>query len=60
MSIQKCEMISGEKAKHTIFGSVCSDSFDAFRDNKWREANSLGFSLAASHSCTRASVCTKS
>jgi hypothetical protein len=26
------------KAKHTIFGSVCSDSFDAFRENKWRES----------------------
>ena len=24
------------KAKHTIFGSVCSDSFDAFREIKWR------------------------
>jgi len=24
------------KAKHPIFGSVCSDSFDAFRDIKWR------------------------
>jgi len=23
------------KAKHTIFGSVCSDSFDAFREIKW-------------------------
>ena len=32
-----------KKAKHTIFGSmVCSDFFDAFRENKWREANSLG------------------
>jgi len=31
------------KAKHTIFGSVCSDSFDAFREIngvaiKWRES----------------------
>jgi len=24
------------KVKHTIFGSVCSDSFDAFREIKWR------------------------
>ncbi len=24
------------KAKHTIFGSVCSDSFDAFHEIKWR------------------------
>ena len=24
------------KAKHPIFGSVCSDSFDAFREIKWR------------------------
>jgi len=24
------------KAKHTIFESVCSDSFDAFREIKWR------------------------
>ncbi len=24
------------KAKHLIFGSVCSDSFDAFREIKWR------------------------
>jgi len=23
------------KAKHSIFGSVCSDSFDAFREIKW-------------------------
>ncbi len=23
------------KAKHTIFGYVCSDSFDAFREIKW-------------------------
>jgi len=26
------------KAKHTIFGSVCSDSFDAFWEIKWRES----------------------
>jgi hypothetical protein len=26
------------KAKHTIFGSVCSDSFDAFCEIKWRES----------------------
>ena len=26
------------KAKHTIFGSVCSDSFDDLRENKWRES----------------------
>jgi hypothetical protein len=26
------------KAKHMIFGSVCSDSFDAFRENKWCES----------------------
>ena len=24
------------KAKHPFFGSVCSDSFDAFREIKWR------------------------
>jgi len=24
------------KAKHPIFGSMCSDSFDAFREIKWR------------------------
>jgi len=24
------------KAKPTIFGSVCSDSFEAFREIKWR------------------------
>jgi hypothetical protein len=28
-----------KKAKHTIFGSmVCSDFFDAFRENKWRKS----------------------
>ena len=26
------------KAKHAIFGSVCSDSFDDLRENKWHES----------------------
>jgi hypothetical protein len=26
------------KAKHTIFGSACSDSFDAFQEIKWCES----------------------
>ncbi len=26
------------KANHTIFGSMCSDSFDAFREIKWRKS----------------------
>jgi len=26
------------KAKHTIFGSVCSHSFDDLREKKWRES----------------------
>ncbi len=29
------------KAKHTIFGSVCSDSSDAFRENKWQQQQQL-------------------
>ena len=26
------------KAKYTLFGSVCSDSFDDLWENKWRES----------------------
>ncbi len=33
------------KVKHTIFGSVCSDSFNAFRENKWRESEFIGTAL---------------
>jgi hypothetical protein len=31
-SMQKSMMLSGERQKRTIFGSVCSDSFDDLRE----------------------------
>jgi len=42
MSIQKREMVSGERRKHTIFGSVCSDLSMSFVKINGAKANSLG------------------
>ena len=41
-SMQKSMMLSGERRKRTIFGSVCSDSFDDLRGINGAKANSLG------------------